>query len=120
MSPAGDDRSLLRPLNKFPSSFATPGAVAYAIEPWKIWSLRLVAFVSVAAGDSRAAGRLRDRLDHLAGGLVTAGTCDVGLREHADQFVLADDDRQASHLLARHQRERLVQVVLRSERDEVA
>ncbi len=54
---------------------------------------RLRAARSVAADESGAARRLRDRLDHLAGGLVLAGSCDIGLREHADQFVLAHDDR---------------------------
>ena len=44
----------------------------------------------------------------------------VGLREHADQLVLAHHDRQPPHLLLGHHSERVVEVVLRGERRDIA
>ena len=43
---------------------------------------------------------------------------DVGLRDDADEPAVLLDDREATHLVLRHQPQRLVEVLLRLDRDE--
>jgi hypothetical protein len=61
------------------------------------------AVIGAETGDPGAARRLGDRLDYLTGRLLLTETCNVGLRKHPDQFVLANDNRDSPHLRPRHQ-----------------
>jgi hypothetical protein len=44
----------------------------------------------------------------------------VGLGEHSDQLVLADDDRHPPHLFLSHEPKRVVEVVVGRERNDVS
>src|SRR5262249_17931168 len=64
------------------------------------------------AGDARAPGRARDRFDDVAGRLVLGHASDIRLRHDPDELVLADDDRNPSHLGLSHRLERVIQIVV--------
>ena len=53
---------------------------------------------------------LRDLLDELARLLVGRVTRDVGLRDHPCELAVLLDDRQATHLVLRHQPQSLAEV----------
>src|SRR4029079_1837694 len=70
--------------------------------------------------EARSRRRLRDLLDHLADSLLSGADRDVRLCQDAYQSVLLVDDRESPHLPGRHQLQRLRQVVVRLDRDELA
>src|SRR4029453_7895103 len=106
-----------------PGPFFDPGVSSW-FDLWVLIRKRLAnphvrAVIGAGTGDPGATRRLGDRLDHLAGRLFFADTCNVRLSKHPDQFVLANDDRAPPPPRPRHQPEPLVEVVLGRERDDV-
>ena len=64
-------------------------------------------------------GRLRDLLDHFARLLRLHLVGNVGLRNDIDQAIFLDH-RQSTHLMARHERQRLVEFLLWVDRHKAA
>src|SRR2546421_10260839 len=62
---------------------------------------------------------LRDFLDHLSGLLAACHSRNVGLRDDADELPVLLHDRQPAYLMASHQLQCLIEILLRIDRDEV-